>query len=78
MDRNQIHLALRSLPPDLREAVVLRDIEGLDYREIAVALDIPMGTVESRIFRGRVRLRAALLDPERSRAESSRPDGGHR
>jgi RNA polymerase sigma-70 factor (ECF subfamily) len=41
---------------------VLRDIQGLDYREIAEALGLPLGTVESRIFRGRQRLRP-LLEP---------------
>lgn len=59
--RDQVTRALATLPPELREAVVLRDVEGLDYREIAGALGIPMGTVESRIFRGRERLRAALV-----------------
>ena len=59
-DRDRIDRALASLPQELREAVVLRDVEGLDYREIAAALDVPIGTVESRIFRGRARLRIAL------------------
>lgn len=58
--REAIERALRELPPDLREAVTLRDVHGLDYREIAEATGAPMGTVESRIFRGRQRLRAAL------------------
>jgi RNA polymerase sigma-70 factor (ECF subfamily) len=58
--RDQVAQALASLPADLREAVMLRDVEGLDYREIAEALAIPIGTVESRIFRGRERLRRAL------------------
>jgi RNA polymerase sigma-70 factor (ECF subfamily) len=58
--RDRVARALAYLPRDLREAVVLRDIEGLDYREIADALGVPIGTVESRIFRGRARLRAAL------------------
>lgn len=49
--------ALAELPEQWREAVVLRDIEGLDYAEIAEALGIPLGTVESRIFRGRQRLK---------------------
>lgn len=62
IDRDRIDRALAALPPELREAVVLRDVEGLDYREIAAALDVPIGTVESRIFRGRARLRAALTD----------------
>lgn len=58
--RDEVTRALATLPLDLREAVVLRDVEGLDYREIAAALGLPMGTVESRIFRGRERLRRAL------------------
>ena len=58
--RDRVRRALATLPSDLREAVVLRDVNGLDYREIAEALGIPIGTVESRIFRGRARLRQAL------------------
>jgi RNA polymerase sigma-70 factor, ECF subfamily len=58
--RDRIDRALAALPADLREAVVLRDVEGLDYRDIAELMDVPLGTVESRIFRGRQRLRAAL------------------
>jgi len=58
--RDRVRRALATLPTDLREAVVLRDVNGLDYREIAGALGIPMGTVESRIFRGRTRLKLAL------------------
>ena len=58
--RDEVTRALATLPPDLREAVVLRDVEGLDYREIATLLGLPIGTVESRIFRGRERLRHAL------------------
>ena len=58
--RDRVRRALATLPGELREAVVLRDIEGFEYRDIALALNVPMGTVESRIFRGRQRLRAAL------------------
>ena len=57
---DQLRRALGELPDDWREAVVLRDIEGLEYKEIAELLKIPIGTVESRIFRGRKRLKAAL------------------
>ncbi len=60
--RQTIDRALATLPPDLRAAVVLRDVEGLDYKEIAAATGAPIGTVESRIFRARRRLRP-LLQP---------------
>ena len=55
-----IQAALDQLPPDFRAAVVLCDIEGLSYEEIAATLDIKLGTVRSRIHRGRAQLRAAL------------------
>ena len=61
---DQLRRALSELPDDWREAVVLRDIEGLEYKEIAELLKIPIGTVESRIFRGRQRLKAALTGPK--------------
>ena len=51
---------LRDLTPELREAVTLRDIEGLAYQEIANLLDIPEGTVKSRINRGRIELAKVL------------------
>jgi RNA polymerase sigma-70 factor (ECF subfamily) len=51
---------LQKLSPDLREAVILRDLQEMEYREIAEVLDIPEGTVKSRINRGRAEL-ARLL-----------------
>ena len=60
--RLDIEVALRSLPHDFRAAVVLRDLCGLDYAEIAEILGIPPGTVRSRIARGRAAL-APLLPP---------------
>jgi RNA polymerase sigma-70 factor, ECF subfamily len=48
-----VHGALEDLPEDLRTAIVLREIEGLSYEEIASAMDCPIGTVRSRIFRAR-------------------------
>ncbi len=58
--RDAIDRALATLPEELRMAVILRDVQGLDYREIADVLDVPIGTVESRIFRGRQRLKPLL------------------
>lgn len=55
-DRLTIEEALPSLPEEYRVPVVLRDVGGLDYAEIAAALDIPPGTVRSRIARGRRQL----------------------
>jgi RNA polymerase sigma factor (sigma-70 family) len=66
----QVQAALDALPPDFRVAVVLCDIEGLSYEEISATLGIKLGTVRSRIHRGRVQLREALahLDPRREAA----------
>ena len=58
--RDAIDRALATLADDLRVAVVLRDVEGLDYKEIAQVTGAPIGTVESRIFRARQRLRTLL------------------
>jgi RNA polymerase sigma-70 factor (ECF subfamily) len=55
-----IEAALASLSPEFRAAVVLCDVEGLSYEEIAQVLDLKMGTVRSRIHRGRAMLRSAL------------------
>jgi RNA polymerase sigma-70 factor (ECF subfamily) len=52
--------ALRSLPEDYRAAVVLCDVVGLSYTEIAASLEVPVGTVRSRIHRGRAQLREVL------------------
>ncbi len=71
--------ALRALPPEYRAAVVLCDIEGLSYEEIADTLGVKLGTVRSRIHRGRAHLRAAL-DHRRPRqpGEASAGLGGRR
>jgi RNA polymerase sigma-70 factor (ECF subfamily) len=55
-----LHAALRSLARPYREIIVLRDIEGLSYEEVAVALDLNVGTVKSRLSRGRNELRRRL------------------
>ena len=58
--RAQIQAALKQVSPELREAVILRDLEDMDYKEIAEVLGVPQGTVKSRISRGRSEL-ARLL-----------------
>lgn len=69
--REQVQAALGRLSPELREAVILRDLEDFDYKEIALALRIPEGTVKSRINRGRIEL-ARILGP-RLRRGGARP-----
>jgi RNA polymerase sigma-70 factor, ECF subfamily len=68
-DRIVITAALERLPEEQRLAVVLRDIAELDYAEISEVLGVPIGTVRSRIFRGR----AALAEVLRERRGASRP-----
>jgi RNA polymerase sigma-70 factor (ECF subfamily) len=58
----QVRDAIRRLPPLLREIVELRDIEGLAYREIATVVGRPIGTVMSRLYRGRNLLRTYLIE----------------
>ena len=55
-----LHAALRTLSRPYREVIVLRDIEGLSYEEVALALDLNVGTVKSRLSRGRDELRRRL------------------
>jgi RNA polymerase sigma-70 factor (ECF subfamily) len=57
-----IQVAIGELPDDYREAVILRDLEGLEYQEVADALKTQVGTVKSRIARGRALLREKLKD----------------
>jgi RNA polymerase sigma-70 factor (ECF subfamily) len=59
-DRTALSAAMETLPPPLLEVILLCDVEEMKYREIATALEIPIGTVMSRIARARVALRAAL------------------
>ncbi|WP_457623059.1 RNA polymerase sigma factor SigE [Nocardioides secundeburneus] len=72
---DDIETALATLPPDFRVAVVLCDVEGLTYEEIANILGAKLGTVRSRIHRGRAMLRAALAHraPVEGRARYSGP-----
>jgi RNA polymerase sigma-70 factor (ECF subfamily) len=59
--RSQLDAALADLPEEQRTAIMLCDVEGLDYTEIATVMGTSLGTVKSRIARGRLRLREALL-----------------
>ena len=60
IDADQLRAAIAALPSPFRETLVLRDIEGLDYREIAQTTEVPIGTVMSRLARARRRLTATL------------------
>ena len=71
-----VQAALKSLPPDYRAAVVLCDIEGFSYEEIAATLGVKIGTVRSRIHRGRAQLRAALAHREPSHGKAGHGTGG--
>ena len=51
--RRTVNAAIEQLPEDLKTAIVLRELDGLSYEEIAAAMDCPVGTVRSRIFRAR-------------------------
>ena len=66
-DRLTLDDALARLPDEFRVAVVLRDVQGMDYAQIAEVLQIPIGTVRSRIARGRQAL-AADLDGNQDRS----------
>lgn len=68
--REQVQRALLRMSPELREAVILRDLQDLDYKEIAAVLRLPEGTVKSRINRGRIEL-ARLLRPALGLTESN-------
>lgn len=60
-DRERVHECLRALPAEYRETVVLREIHGCSYREIAAVCAVPIGTVMSRLARGRRLLQQSLV-----------------
>jgi RNA polymerase sigma factor (sigma-70 family) len=62
-DREQVRHALEQLPSDFREVVILREMEGLSYKEISATIGVPLGTVMSRLSRGRDWLRRILSTP---------------
>jgi RNA polymerase sigma-70 factor (ECF subfamily) len=70
-----IQRALCRLSPELREVVILRDLQDMDYKSIATALSVPEGTVKSRINRGRLELARLLRNTlgTAAAAEGTRP-----
>ena len=78
---DDVQAALKALPPEYRAAVVLCDIEGFSYEEIAATLGVKLGTVRSRIHRGRAQLRSALkhrrpgITPDGTTPDGACPDG---
>lgn len=60
--RETVSRAIAALPEDLRTAIVLRELEGLSYEDIAAAMDCPVGTVRSRIYRAREAIDKCLAD----------------
>jgi RNA polymerase sigma-70 factor (ECF subfamily) len=62
-DERQLHDALNRLSDEHRNVLLMKDIEGMKYEEIAEVLDVPIGTIRSRLHRARLELRG-LLDPE--------------
>ncbi|SEG63248.1 RNA polymerase sigma-70 factor, ECF subfamily [Bryocella elongata] len=70
--RERVEAALETLPETYRTVVVLREIEGFGYEEIADMLQVNLGTVKSRLTRGRAALKVALMPPKESPRETSR------
>jgi RNA polymerase sigma-70 factor (ECF subfamily) len=72
----EVKQAIEDLPENFRMAVLLADVEGFSYKEIAEILDIPIGTVMSRLHRGRKALQKALYDYAVTHGLADRPDDG--
>ncbi len=72
--RDQLLRALSRLEPEPRAILVLRDLQDLEYEQIGVVLDLPLGTVKSRLFRARAALRRELEADESGGADEA-PDG---
>ncbi len=76
--REQVEAALREVPDPYRATVVLRDVEGFAYEEIAEILEIQLGTVKSRLMRGRAHLKQRLSPLMAARARSGSGKAGRR
>jgi len=75
-DREKVRQALEQLPGEFREALVLREMEGLSYKEIASAVGVPLGTVMSRLSRGRDWLKRILSAPATAKHGEAAAKGG--
>jgi RNA polymerase sigma-70 factor (ECF subfamily) len=75
MPDSDVKRALQEIPEEFRMAVYFSDVEGFSYKEIAEILDIPTGTVMSRLHRGRKQLRALLMDYAKDRGYVSSAGG---
>jgi RNA polymerase sigma-70 factor (ECF subfamily) len=74
-----VQRALLAVPVEFRGALILHDIQGLPYEEVAEALDVPLGTVKSRLHRGRLALARALAGepaPASAASKGATPEGG--
>jgi RNA polymerase sigma-70 factor (ECF subfamily) len=71
--RELLQAGLDKLSPDMREAVILRDLQDLEYEEVAEVLGVPLGTVKSRINRGRLELARVLKRMEGMRGQGTEP-----
>jgi RNA polymerase sigma-70 factor, ECF subfamily len=67
---HRIELALVALPAEFREALLLVDVQDLNYQEVADLLNVPLGTIKSRVSRGRALMREALRGLERTRGKT--------
>jgi RNA polymerase sigma factor (sigma-70 family) len=67
IDTERLRSAIEELPPDFREVVVLKDLQGMSYRQIAEIVQVPIGTVMSRLSRGRRRLTDRLCGQKGAR-----------
>jgi RNA polymerase sigma-70 factor (ECF subfamily) len=74
-DAQLVRRAIGALPELLREAVVLREMEGLSYKEIGKIVGVPIGTVMSRLARGRMQLQALLVEMGASGPENAVQEG---
>jgi RNA polymerase sigma-70 factor (ECF subfamily) len=75
--RDLVHAAISKLPSDQRHILVLRDMQAMDYSEIAELLSIPIGTVRSRLHRARIELRSILVSLDANLQVEKAPSTAH-